>query len=208
MANPCPLGPADYLAREDLGPARHEYVDGELHAMSGGRRAHNLIAANLLARAWGAARQVPGCQVFGSDMKVHVPAHNCFYYPDLSVCCDPLDRHELFLSSPCFIVEVLSRATALIDSWEKRSRYATLPSLHEYVIVDSERMQAEIHRREEGHWQASVLDQPEHIVEASCLELRLSLRQIYEGVNFEQAAAPRAVQYVEVAEVSLNLSLI
>jgi Uma2 family endonuclease len=199
MAKPCPLGPADYLAREELGPARHEYVDGELHAMSGARRAHNLIAANLLAHAWSAARQVPNCQVFGSDMKIRVPAYNCFYYPDLSACCDPLDRHELFVSRPCFIVEVLSRATALIDSWEKRSRYATIASLREYVIVDSERMQAEVHRREEGDWQAYGLDQPEHVVESSCLELRLSLRQIYEGVSFEQAHEPHALLELEEA---------
>lgn len=183
-----PVEAADYLAREEQGPARHEYVAGELYAMSGSRRAHNLIAANLLARAWSAARHLPHGQVFGSDMKIHVPAHNCFYYPDLSVCCDPRDRHELFVSRPGFIVEVLSRATALIDRWEKRSRYATIESLREYVIIDSEQMQAEVYRREgDGTWESALLDRPDDIVEASCLKLRLTLGQIYEGVDLRPA---------------------
>lgn len=190
-----PVEAADYLAGEEQGPARHEYVAGELFAMSGARRAHNLIAANLLARAWSAARHVPHGQVFGSDMKVHIPAHNCFYYPDLTVCCDPHDRHELFVSRPCFIVEVLSRATALIDRWEKRSRYATIESLLEYVIIDSEHMEVEVHRREGDLWTSTLLEEPDDVVESSCLKLRLSLRQIYEGVDFRQAVEPEALQY-------------
>ena len=36
---------ADYLAREEQSPHRHEYVDGEMFAMSGASRAHNKIAS-------------------------------------------------------------------------------------------------------------------------------------------------------------------
>lgn len=208
QAKPWPLGAADYLAQEELGPVKHEYVDGEVYAMSGVRRAHNVIAANLLARAWSAAQEVPGCQVFGSDMKIHVAAHNCFYYPDLCVSCDPRDRHELFVSRPCFIVEVLSRATTLIDRWEKRASYATIASLREYVIVDSERMLAEVHRRDGDAWQIQALDEPGDLVESSCLRLRISLRQIYEGVDLNPLAEAREPVPAAEAEESPNLSLI
>ncbi|NJO13010.1 MAG: hypothetical protein HC872_05545 [Gammaproteobacteria bacterium] len=34
---------ADYLALESRSHIRHEYVDGELHAMSGASRRHNLL---------------------------------------------------------------------------------------------------------------------------------------------------------------------
>ena len=179
-----PLSPAEYLDREEKSPVKCEYVNGEIYAMSGAKRRHNLIVANLLYRARGAATGPrAGCQVFGSDMKIHVKTHNSFYYPDLSVCCDPSDRNELFLSRPCFIVEVLSPSTALIDRREKRASYTTLESLREYVMVDQDRMLVEMYRHESGGWRGYLLNQPGDAVESSCLGLQLSLQQIYEGVE-------------------------
>ena len=123
---PAPLSPTEYLDREEKSPVKSEYVNGEIYTMSGAKRAHNLIASNLVYRARGAAiGRHSGCQVFGSDMKVYVEAHSSFYYPDLSVCCDPSDRHDRFVARPCFIVEVLSPSTALIDRREKRASYTT-----------------------------------------------------------------------------------
>ena len=179
-----PLSPAEYLDREEKSPVKCEYVNGEIYAMAGGKRRHNLIASNLLYRARGAAiGPRSGCQVFGSDMKIHVETHNSFYYPDLSVCCDPSDRDDLFLSRPCFIVEVLSPSTALIDRREKRASYTTLESLREYVIVDQDRMLVEIYRHESHGWRGYLLNQQDDVMESSCLGLRVSLQQIYEGVE-------------------------
>ena len=52
---PAPLSLAEYLDREEKSPVKCEYVNGEIYAMSGAKRRHNLIAANLLYRARGAA---------------------------------------------------------------------------------------------------------------------------------------------------------
>lgn len=196
---PAPLSPAEYLEREQKSPVKYEYLDGEIYAMSGATRRHNLIAANLLGRAWNAAAAERGCQVFGSDMKVYVEAHNSFYYPDLSVCCDPNDRNELFLTRPCFIVEVTSPSTASIDRREKRASYTSIESLREYVIVDQDRMRVELYRREVGGWRGYLLDQPDDAVESSCLDLRLMLSQIYEGVELPPpgVAEPQEAEYVE-----------
>lgn len=184
QSKPAPLTPAQYLDREQHSAVKSEYVDGEIYAMSGAKRQHNLIASGLIYHARGAANSRGVCQVFGSDMKVYVEAHNSFYYPDLSVCCDPDDRNELFLTRPCFIVEVLSPSTASIDRREKRASYSTLESLREYLIVDADRMRVELYRRESEGWRGYILDRPEDVVESTCLGLRLELKQIYDGVEF------------------------
>ena len=70
---PALLTPLQYLEREEKSLIKGEYVDGEVYAMAGAKRRHNLIASNLVYRARDAAaagRQ--DCQVFGSDMKVYV----------------------------------------------------------------------------------------------------------------------------------------
>jgi Uma2 family endonuclease len=80
---PAPLSPAEYLDREEKSPVKCEYVNGEIYAMSGAKRRHNLISANLVYLARGAGRS-RGCQVFGSDMTIYVETHNSFYYPGRS----------------------------------------------------------------------------------------------------------------------------
>lgn len=198
---PAPLSPAEYLEREQQSAVKCEYVDGEIYAMSGATRRHNLIAAALVRHAGNTAAVRRECQVFGSDMKVYVETHNSFYYPDLSVCCDRTDRNELFLTRPCFIVEVASPSTASIDRREKRASYATLDSLREYVIVDQDRMRVELYRREAGGWRGYLLDRPDDVVKSSCLGLHLTLSQIYEGVELPPpgVAEPQYAEYVDEA---------
>ena len=195
------LSAAEYLERESRSRFKHEYVDGEIYAMSGATRRHNLIASNLIRHA-GAAADRGKCQVFGSDMKVHVEARNSFYYPDLSVCCDPRDRHELYLVRPCFIVEILSPSTAAIDRREKRVSYSTLASLSEYAIVNQDSMRVELYRRESPDrqgstaWRGYLLSEPDDIVESSCLAMRLSLTEIYDGVELPSGVAePEPPEY-------------
>jgi Uma2 family endonuclease len=196
QAKPALLSPAEYLAREAISPTKNEYVDGEIFAMSGATRRHNLISSNLVYRARHAA--VGGkCQVFGSDMKVFVAAHNCFYYPDVSVCCDPNDKEDLYLTQPCFIVEVTSPSTATIDRREKRASYATLKSLREYVVVDQDRLRVELYRREADGWRGYVLNQLDDTVASTCLGMQFTLAKIYEGVELPTGVAESgAPEYV------------
>ena len=195
---PEPLTAAQYLEREEHSAIKHEYVDGETYAMAGAKRRHNLVAANILGRVWSAARAHGDCEVFGSDMKVYVEAHNSFYYPDLSVCCDPGNGEERYLTRVCFVAEVLSPSTASIDRREKRASYMTLESLREYAIVDQDRLRVELYRREGDGWKGYVLNQPADVVEITCLRAGLRLDEIYEGVEFPpEVAEEETADYLE-----------
>jgi Uma2 family endonuclease len=193
------LTAAEFLDWDANTPIKHEYVDGEIFVMSGASRRHNLVVTNLIHCARDAARRRAGCQVFGPDMKVYVERRNSFYYPDLSVCCDPSDRHELYLVRPCFIVEVLSPSTAAVDRREKRLSYATLESLREYAIVEQDRMRVELYQRTEAGLRGYLLSESDHEIESTCLGMRLSLRQAYEGVEFPTGVAePDPAEYFPV----------
>jgi hypothetical protein len=97
--------------------------------------------------------------------------------------CDPHDRDELCVKNPCLIIEVLSPSTASVDRREKRTSYATLISLREYIIVEQDRMRVELYRRESRGWEGYILSQSDDFVELSCLVLRLTLSEIYEGIE-------------------------
>lgn len=174
---------SEYLAGEAGSARKHEYVAGETYAMSGASLRHNQIASNMHGHAWNAAKGTGSCLVFGSDMKLFVETRNSFYYPDLTASCDPTDRNDQYLVRPCFIVEVLSPSTASIDRREKRASYETLVSLREYVIVDQDRMRVQVYSRQAGVWLVRLLNRPDDTVTASCLNLTLTLAQIYDGVE-------------------------
>lgn len=184
-----PTSPAEYLARELRSASKSEYVDGEIFAMAGASRRHNLLVGNLLRRALNAAPAGGPCQVFGADMRVHVEARNSFYYPAVSACCDPDDRNELFTTRPCLIIEVLSPTSAAVDRREKRLSYATLASLHEYIIVDQDRMRVHVFPRASGPWMIRTLNEPDDVVHFSCLGLHLTLQEIYAGVELPAGVA-------------------
>ncbi|MFA7240107.1 MAG: Uma2 family endonuclease [Sulfuricellaceae bacterium] len=143
------ISPEAYLEMEMTSEERHEYVDGEIFAMSGASSPHNLIAGNLYMAFRAHLRGKP-CQVFMSDIKLRVEAANCYFYPDLMVTCSEIDRQSRYvMNEPMLVVEILSPSTTLFDYNNKFAAYRQLPSLQEYVLVDAARMGIDCYRRNE-----------------------------------------------------------
>lgn len=144
-----PLSVEDYLDGEKHSEVRHEYFDGEIYAMAGASRAHEIVSMNLSMALHGHLKGGP-CQAFKSDMKVNVDVNGQegFYYPDIVVTCDPNEKHDYYIESPKLIVEILSQ-NALRDRLEKFLVYQHIPTLEEYVIVSQKAKEPEvtIHRR-------------------------------------------------------------
>src|SRR5690349_5887433 len=107
----------EYFRFEESSPVKHEYVEGEVYAMSGVTVRHNRIAGNIFARLFGAARR-GRCDVFMSDMRVQV-ARDRYYYPDVAIVCTPVAEEDLVAREPCVVFEVTSPSTARIDRNEK-----------------------------------------------------------------------------------------
>lgn len=171
----------DYLAAEDGAEIRHEYIDGELYAMTGASRSHGLITLNLATflrpRLRGTA-----CQIFTNDMKVRlkITDQDIFYYPDLVLSCDADDRATYYCMAPCLLVEVLSDSTARIDRREKFLAYQTIPSLQEYLLIEQNSRALEMHRRAQG-WALERIT--EGSVRLGSLDIEVSLETLYEDVT-------------------------
>jgi len=61
----------EYLEGEQVSDIRHEYVDGQVYAMSGGTNNHAKIAGNAFGALWNALRGSP-CRPFGAGTKIRV----------------------------------------------------------------------------------------------------------------------------------------
>jgi Uma2 family endonuclease len=78
------LSPQDYLAWEPLQDLRHEYIDDEVYAMTGGTLPHSEIVVNLTTLLKNHLRG-KGCRVLGSDAKIGATESGPFFYAHGSV---------------------------------------------------------------------------------------------------------------------------
>jgi Uma2 family endonuclease len=176
------LSPEAYLAGENDGQQRHEFVDGVAYAMSGGSDRHGDLAGEFYS-ALRAARS-SGCRAYIHDMKLRIVQgeETTFYYPDVMVSCDPADRASHFRDMPVLIVEVLSLSTERIDRTEKLRAYAGIPSLLEFILADPERPHVELRRRRTG-WQPELYGASD-TMRLESVALDLDVTGLYAGVDF------------------------
>jgi Uma2 family endonuclease len=184
------ITPEEYLNWEERQDLRHEYIDGEVYAMSGGSANHGEIAANFIVLLKNHLRG-RGCRVFTADVKVSIANSTNYFYPDVSVTCDERDRSaEKYISHPCLIVEVLSPTTANYDRGEKFRQYKQSDSLQEYILVSAERVEIDMYRRgERDRWEI-VNYRTGDIVDLTSIGLSWPIEQLYEGIIF--AGSPPA----------------
>ena len=175
----------DYLVGELDSPIKHEYLAGVVYAMAGARNAHNLIAANTLV-ALGTRLRGRHCRAFTSDTKIRVrlPTHVRFYYPDVPVICRPNPQSDSFQDEPAVLFEVLSRRTRRIDEGEKKDAYLTIPSLAAYVLVEQETPAVVVFRRTEHGFVREVYQGLDAVLPLREIDIDLPLAEIYEAVEF------------------------
>ncbi|MBM4068977.1 MAG: Uma2 family endonuclease [Planctomycetes bacterium] len=179
------LAVEDYLAGELTSSIKHEYVGGIAYAMAGARNVHNRIVGNIFGSIFARLRGKP-CQPFNSDtkMRIRLPGEIRFYYPDVSVVCDPNRDDESFQDQPIVIFEVLSRGTRRIDEGEKKDAYLAIPSLAAYVLVEQEFASVVVWRRTGEGFVPQTHDGLNAILPLTEIATELPLAEIYQGVSF------------------------
>ena len=183
------LTPEEYLQLEAASDIKHEYIDGELYAMAGATDIHVTIAGNIFASLLAHLRG-SGCRVYISDMKVKIEGKNRFFYPDVMVTCDTQDReNSTYKQFPCLIIEVLSDSTEAFDRGDKFADYQSLPSLQEYVLINTRKARIECFRRtDEGLWLLQFYELEDSQFALTTVEFTGQISDVYEQVDFIEQA--------------------
>lgn len=192
-AEPAPYITEDeYLAFDRAAEIRHELVNGQFVAMSGGTRRHSLIAMNVGAHLREQLRG-RGCRAYTSDLRVKVAATGAFFYPDVSVACGETNapgEPDDVLTEPTVIVEVLSPSTEGFDRGAKFAHYRYLQSLQHYVLVAQDRISVEVYTRDGAAWRLEVGERLETVLPLAAVGCELRVSEAY--LAAEPEAAPGA----------------
>ena len=185
-AEPNRLSVQEYLRLERQAETKSEYLDGQVFAMTGASRRHNLIVANLLRELGNQLKHRP-CELFPSDLRVRIPSANVYTYPDVSAACgEPLfEDHEAdTLLNPIFVLEVLSPSTEAYSRGRKLRWYQSLDSLSEIVLVSQDLPLMEQYVRQGESWLYRAAEGLDSVLSLPSIQAELTLGEVYHKVSF------------------------
>lgn len=175
----------EYLAFETKSKIRHEYMDGEIFAMAGGKRNHSLIASNIGIRL-GIQLENRNCEVHFGDLRVEA-SETTYVYPDVTVVCGEVRLvPNIFdtLENPTVICEVLSKSTEARDRGDKSRAYRRLESLTDYVLISQNQMQIEHYIRQlDNTWKFIEYAQANEKIVFESIGCELTLAEIYRRIE-------------------------
>jgi Uma2 family endonuclease len=172
----------EYLAIERQAEFKSEYFQGEMFAMAGVQKPHNLIAANLI-RILGNQLLERDCNVYSSDMRVKIKKIDKYTYPDVAVTCGKEvfeDDYVDTLLNPIVIFKILSHSTEARDRGEKFQHYQFIESLVEYILIAQNVVRVEQYvRQSDRTWMYSQYQNLEDVVKLESINCELSLKDVY-----------------------------
>ena len=173
------LTPEEYFIWEEKQLEKHEYIDGEVYAMSGGSVNHGRIAIKFIT-IFDTHLENSGCIIGNSDIKINILKTNNYTYPDVSVTCDNRDKNTPnYFTYPCLIVEVLSVSTEAYDRGGKFRMYRNNPILQDYLLVSSTSIEMDLyHQKNNGEW-VIINYQAGDTVELKSINFSFAIEQVY-----------------------------
>jgi Uma2 family endonuclease len=192
----------EYLQMEKAATERHEYYQGEIFqmqghgellAMSGAANRHNIIFSNLFIAVGNALKGKP-CRPYGPDMRLNIPENTLFTYPDISIYCgepESIPEDEDSVVNPTVLIEILSPSTREYDRGGKFKLYRDIPTLQEYILVDTKTLNVEAFRLNKSkHWELEEYTLLSETLSMPYIGVSIPLAEIYATTKL--AAPPTA----------------
>lgn len=173
------LTPDEFLAWEEQQEGRHEFIDGEIHAMTGASVPHAKIVFNL-AKIFDAAIDPDNCAVFNESVKLRHAGE--LFYPDIMVTCEEYQPGREWFETPVLLAEVLSPSTQARDREIKWARYQRMPSLQTFMLVAQHRPWVQVFRRDGDSWTSTTYASLEDGFLVLHPECQVALRDVYRRV--------------------------
>lgn len=168
----------EYLVLEGHSNIRHEFLDGQIYAMSGGTPEHAALAAAVIESL---QLRDTGCRSYTSDLRVRTPS-GLTTYPDITIICGSSERYaedKDAVTNPTILIEVLSPSTEQYDRGDKFAHYKSIQSLRQVVFVSHRERALEVWTRGgETGWLRVVAREGE--IAELAIGARLDVRQVYE----------------------------
>ena len=180
----------EYAELEKSSEERLEYFDGYVWSMAGASAKHEEIVINTATELKNKLRG-KNCRVFGSNLRVKVPAYAPYRYPDVTALCGQPIYENFYglevLANPALIVEVLSPSTEVFDLGDKFTYYKSIESFTEYLLISQARPNVRLYtKRDERVWLHQEFNSLDETIRLSSLDCEISVSEIYSNIDFAE----------------------
>ncbi|MFK0729658.1 MAG: Uma2 family endonuclease [Gloeotrichia echinulata IR180] len=182
---PIHFTPEEYFTWEEQQLEKHELIDGQVYAMTGGSVNHSRTAIRFTTM-FDTHLDASSCITGNSNLRVNIVGTNNYTYPDVSVTCDDRDKTTTqYITYPCLIVEVLSSSTEAYDRGGKFRMYRQNPALIDYLLVSSTSIEIDLyHKNDAGDW-LIINYKAGDTIELKSINLNFAIEQVYRGLTLE-----------------------
>lgn len=174
----------EFLVWSDGSETRYELIDGVPVAMAPSYGAHQIVASNLGRHIGNALEKRPPCHVRSEAGILKPNSFRSYFQADLAVTCTPHRQGQYDTPNPVVIVEVLSRSTEDHDRKVKLPVYRSIASVQEIVLIHSDMLFVEIHRRLDAtRWQSDLLVDSGDVMRLDSVAVETPLSALYANVD-------------------------
>ena len=182
-----PMTLEEFLHWDDGTETRYELIGGFPVAMAPPAEAHRILAMRLGSRIDAAlAVRRPGNAQIEAGV-VRADRADTYFEADIAATCERNEPGRQAIKDPFLIVEILSPSTERHDRRVKLPAYRQIPTVQEIVLLASDGLYVELHRRSGAQWITELLRGSEGVLALSSVGIEIVMSDLYEGIALSEA---------------------
>jgi Uma2 family endonuclease len=182
-----PMNLDEFLRWDDGTDTHYELIGGFPVAMAPPATAHRILAMRLGSRIDAVLSTRRPCNA-QSDAGITRPGRaDTYFEADIAATCEHHEHGQQALGKPFLIVEILSSSTERHDRRIKLPAYRQIDTVEEILLLDSDSIYAEVHRRAGPQWITEIVRDDEAVVNLASVPIEIGLTDLYEGIALAEA---------------------
>ena len=127
------------------------------------------------------------CNAQGDAGVVRPERIDTYFEADIAATCERHEFGQQALKEPFLIVEILSPSTERHDRRVKLPAYRQIETVEEVVLIASDDIYAEVHRRAAGaQWITEILRGGEAVLSLVSVPIEIRLSDLYESIALQE----------------------
>jgi Uma2 family endonuclease len=184
MAEPAtkPMTLEEFLCWDDGTETHYELIGGFPVAMAPPAEAHRILAVRLVTRIDAALAGRRPCNTQIKAGVVRSDRADTYFEADIAVTCAGNKAGRQANKDPFLIIEILSPSTERHDRRVKLPAYRQISTVQEILLIASDGLYAELHRRVGAQWITEILRGAEARLALTTVGIEIRFADLYEGI--------------------------
>ena len=184
-----PMTVEEFLHWDDGTETHYELIGGFPVAMAPPAEAHRILAMRLGSRIDAALSNRRPCNAQIEAGVIRADRADTYFEADIAATCEGNERGRQAIKDPFLIVEILSPSTERHDRRVKLPAYRQISTVQEVLLIASDGLYGELHRRAGAQWITEILRGGEGVLALSSVGIEILMSDLYEGIALDEATS-------------------